>query len=166
MSLTKDFCFSNALTKIQAEKVVRYFIYHFFKESSIQYVHFYDKKTGVLLKNHHRRFSYKRPFGGTESDTHITNRDILQEPHDWMNSDLFVLRHYEMNESQNPVFCVSKQELFQLFLSDITLSNCEYAYIFDKTFQWYLFVTDSESELHRNMNDLIFLLYKKPETLN
>lgn len=61
-------------------------------------------------------------------------------------------RYYKHQKSENPLFCVSKEELSDILSHLQNYSNYEYSYIFDAGFKWCAFVPDDfDPEVSRLM---------------
>ncbi|QIQ21428.1 hypothetical protein [Zophobihabitans entericus] len=155
-----DFAPGVLLDEQVSERITKYLIFKFF-QGNIGWVDFYDKTNKVLIKQKFRKFYLKTPFEGTGEGASIETRDILLEQDGIMSEDVFVLRHYKLGKRQLPIFCTNRNEIFQIFNSNKNIINFEYSYVFDKSFKWYIFITDSINISYRDDHDYIFQFVMK-----
>lgn len=146
----KNFIYDNRIDKPQSDKIIRRLIYVFFKGNIRKKKIMIDGK----LKDK-TYFSFKTPFNASDGSVAYP-KQILQ----LLNSYVYVLRHYSIDDNQNPLFYVSSQELvFDLNNID-DLSFYEYSYIFDQNFTDCFFITDSGYDDEHNRTAI--LLHYKP----
>lgn len=146
----REFAYNHIIDNSEAKKTVRRLIYSFFKGNIRKKKVFID---GILKDKTY--FSFKRPFGTDK--TIISTPSILTEL--FPNEELFVLRHYNYEDNNLPLFLV-KSDVLQKDLENLNyISNYEYSYIFNKDFSHCFLITDSYNSEEPNYIALLQLYH-------
>lgn len=118
-----NFIYSNIIDCKKSEKIIRKLIYTFFKGNI--------RKRKIMVNGELKDktyFSLRTPFNSSGGKVIYPN--IIIEL--FGNENLYILRHYSIDNNKNPLFFVNSQKLF-LDLNNIdNICFYEYSYIFNQ----------------------------------